>query len=118
MIQRIDFPSDLIIGMHVTGDVTEADIQPWAAMLDQKTDQPRKLRVYIEYENVNMVTLRAAIADLKFDLSHLNDFEKAALVSDKSWTNLPAAVANFLPSLEAKQFTTAEKEQARQWIQS
>ena len=118
MIQAIDFPSDKIIGLHLTGDITEADIKPWAALLDQKTQQPAKLRVYIEYDNVNMVTLRAAIADLKFDLSHLSDFEKAALVADQTWTNLPTAVANFLPNLEAKQFSTAEKEQARQWIQS
>ena len=118
MIQPIDFQSDTIIGLRMTGTITEDDIKPWAARLDQKSDRPEKLRVYIEYEDVDEVTAKAALQDLKFDLTHLGDFEKAALVSNKTWTSLPALAANLIPNLEVKQFAPAEKEQARQWIKS
>ncbi|WP_338875112.1 STAS/SEC14 domain-containing protein [Spirosoma sp. SC4-14] len=118
MIQPIDFQSDNIVGLRMTDKITEADIKPWATLLDQKSHATDKLRVYIEYEDVDAITLKAALQDLKFDVTHLGDFEKAALVSDKSWTNLPAFVANMLPNLDAKQFSPSEKEKARQWITS
>lgn len=118
MIQPIDLQDDTIVGLHVTGTITAADIQPWATLLDQKSKQASKLRAYIEYENVDTVTLRAAAQDIQFDITHLGDFEKVALVSDQSWTNLPAFIANVVPGLMAKQFSPAEKEQARQWIKS
>lgn len=118
MIQPIDFQSDTIIGLRMMGKLTEDDIKPWAARLDQKSDKPEKLRVYIEYEDVDEVTAKAALQDLKFDVTHLGDFEKAALVSDKAWTNLPVLAATLIPNLDVKQFSTAEKEQARQWIKS
>lgn len=118
MIQPIDFQSDTIIGLRMTGKLTEDDIKPWAVRLDQKSDKPGKLRVYIEYEDVDEVTAKAVLQDLKFDLTHLGAFEKVALVSDTTWTNLPALAANLIPGLDTRQFSTAEKEQARQWIKS
>lgn len=88
-------------------------MKPRAARLDRRSNKPEKLRVYTEYEDIDEVTAKAALQDLKFDLTHLGDFEKAALVSDKTWTKLPALAANLIPNLEVKQFSIAEKEQAR-----
>ncbi|QJW91203.1 STAS/SEC14 domain-containing protein [Spirosoma taeanense] len=117
MIQLIDFSSNRILGFRLSATITEDDIRPWAALLDQKSNQHDKLRAYIEFDDVGTVTLKAAFADLKFDLTHLGDFEKAALVADQSWTSVPTSLGNLVPGLEARQFSSAEKEQARQWIQ-
>ena len=58
------------------------------------------------------------MADLKFDITHLGDFEKAAFVSDETWTKLSTFMASLVPGIDAKQFSTNEKEAAKQWIQS
>jgi hypothetical protein len=89
MINPIDFQAPNVVSLRMTGKITEADIKQWTSALDKQSDRPGKLRVYIEYEDVDSVTLQATLADLKFDLTHLGDFEKAALVADQSWTAVP-----------------------------
>ena len=117
MIQPIDLQNPDIVGFRMTGTITEDEIKAWAARLDRQTNQPGKLRVYIEAEDIDSATTDAVMQDLKFDLTHLGDFEKAAFVSDETWTKLSTFMANLVPNLEAKQFSPDEKEQARHWIQ-
>ena len=58
------------------------------------------------------------MADLKFTITHLGDFEKAAFVSDDTWTKLSTFVANLVPGIDAKRFAPNQKEAAKKWIQA
>jgi hypothetical protein len=117
MIAPINFEQKNIVGFTMTGNVTDDEIKQWASALDRKSDGPDKLRVYIEAEKLDDVTLDAILADLKFDVTHLTDFEKAAFVSDTALSKLSSFMAGLIPGLETKQFSLDEKEQAKQWIQ-
>ena len=118
MITAIDFQDDNIVGFQMTGKITQDDIKPWAEKLDRKSDTLGKLRVYVEVEDMDAVTAKAALADLKFDVTHLGDFDKAAFVSDDTWTKISTFLADLVPSINAKQFSLDEKEEARQWIKA
>lgn len=118
MIKPIDFQEENIIGFQMTGKITEDEIKAWADRLEQQTHQAGKLRVYIEADNIDDVTMDAVLEDLKFDISHLGDFEKAAFVSDETWTKLSAFMGKLVPNLEAKQFSMDEQAEARQWVKS
>lgn len=117
MMQPIHFEQKNIIGFTMSGKVTDDEIKQWASALDRKSDGPDKLRVYIEAQDLDGVTLDALLSDLKFDVTHLTDFDKAAFVSDTALSKLSSFVAGLIPGLETKQFSLAEKEQARQWIE-
>lgn len=118
MIQPVNFQEENIIGFRMEGKITDDEIKSWADLLDRKSDAPRKLRVYVEATNIDDVSLEAVMADLKFDLTHLGDFEKAAFVSDEAWAKLSAFAAKLVPNIDAKHFSTDEKEAAKEWIQS
>ena len=118
MISPIEFNKENIIGFRMSGKITETEIKNWASLLDQQSDEPRKLRVYVEADDIDDVSLDAVMADLKFDLTHLGDFEKAAFVSDETWAKLSTVAAKLVPNIEAKHFSMDEKEKARQWIES
>ncbi|GAA4400092.1 hypothetical protein GCM10023187_12870 [Nibrella viscosa] len=118
MIEGIEFDIPNIIGYRISGHITTADIKPWAELLDATIKEQGKLRLYVEYDGIEGLTWNAVKEDLKFDINHLSDFEKAAVVTDKTWVNLPALAANILPNLEVKTFTFAERPQAIQWIKS
>ena len=118
MITPVKFQSANIIGFRMAGTITEDQIKSWAALLDQKSETPKKLRVYVEAEDIDDVSLDAVMADLKFDLTHLGDFEKAAFVSDETWAKLSAFAAKLVPKIDAKHFSLDEKEAAKEWIES
>lgn len=118
MITPIKFKQENIIGFRMSGKITGDEIKDWAALLDQKSDRPRDLRVYVEADNIDSASANAIVADLKFDITHLGDFEKAAFVSDETWTKLSTFVANLVPGINAKQFSPDDKEAARKWIES
>ncbi len=118
MIQPVKFQEENIIGFRMEGKINEDEIKSWADLLDQKSDASRKLRVYVEAANIDDVSLKAVMADLKFDLTHLGDFEKAAFVSDDTWTKLSAFAAKLIPNIDAKHFSVAEKDEAKEWIKS
>ena len=117
MITPIKFQPETIIGFRMSGKITEHEIKAWAALLDQKSEKPHKLRVYVEADDIDSTSADAIMADLKFDLTHLGDFEKAAFVSDETWAKLSAFAAKLVPNIEAKHFSMDEKEKARQWIE-
>ncbi|GAB3765521.1 hypothetical protein GCM10028817_47790 [Spirosoma pomorum] len=50
--------------------------------------------------------------DLKFDLSHLTDFDKVAVVTDKQWLS----ITSVLPGLGVRFFKFSEQEPVRQWV--
>ncbi len=116
MIQPINFDQDNIVGFTITGKVSAADIKQWASSLDQQRTDVGKLRVYIEVQELSDVTLDAILADLKFDVTHLTNFEKAAFVSNSALSNLSSMAAGLMPGLETKQFSLVEKEKAKRWL--
>lgn len=118
MITPTNFPQDNIIGFQMSGKITEAEIKAWADKLDRKSEKSRKLRVYVEADDIDSTSADAIMADLKFDLTHLGSFEKAAFVSDETWAKLSAFAAKLVPNIEAKHFSMDEKEKARQWIEA
>ena len=118
MITPINFKQENIVGFRMSGKITESEIKEWASMLDQKSDKSDKLRVYVEASDIDETSLDAIMADVKFDLTHLGDFDKAAFVSDEVWTKLSTFAAKFVPGINAKQFDADETEAAKKWIQS
>ncbi len=116
MVQPIDLHSDRIVAYQFSGKITADEIKSIADLLDKKTDRTEKMRFYAEYTTADGVTPKAIWEDLKFDLSHLTDFDKAAFVIDSDVLGLSAQVANLVPGLEVKYFKPDEQAQARQWV--
>lgn len=118
MITPIDLQADNVVGYRIDGNFTAADIQPLIDKLNVRLERHEKLRVYAEYVEIDDIQWRAVWKDLKFDFSHLTDFSKVAVVTDKEWLGLSAGIANLVPGLDVKFFKFSEQEQARQWVKS
>ncbi|QKZ11535.1 STAS/SEC14 domain-containing protein [Spirosoma sp. KUDC1026] len=118
MITPIDLQADNVIGCHIEGTVTAAELQSLYDQLTPRLEQHDKMRVYAEYIEIDGIEWEALWKDLKFDLAHLTDFEKAAVVTDKAWVGLSARLANIVPGLDVKFFKFSEQEQARQWVKN
>ena len=69
-------------------------------------------------ESFGGISFEALIKDLKLGFSHIKEFEKKAVVSDKTWVaKLADWGGQLIPSLEVKHFSIEEKEKALAWVQ-
>lgn len=118
MIQQLDLHDNNVFAYRIDGEVTADELKPLTTILDEKTKQHDKLRIYAEYVGIDNISLKALWEDIKFDISHLTDFEKAAIVTDKEWIGISAGLANLIPGLDVKFFKFSEQEQAQQWIKN
>ncbi|GAB3718426.1 hypothetical protein GCM10027592_61360 [Spirosoma flavus] len=117
MIQTIDLNNDRILGYRIDGDITLESITPLIAEVKSKVaHHPGKLRAYAEYISIGSISPGAFWEDLKADAQFLNNFEKAAVVTDKDWVGLLDKVGNLFPGLTIKVFPFSERDLALQWI--
>jgi len=87
--------------------------------MEEMLKEHNKLRVYAEVEEIGGMSVHTLMKDIHFKLKHWQDFEKEAVVSDKSWLESWVSIADKLfPHIEVKHFSTDEKEKAKEWIKA
>ncbi|HOV87809.1 MAG TPA: STAS/SEC14 domain-containing protein [Syntrophobacteraceae bacterium] len=119
MIELLDLQLPGVVGMRICGRVEKADILRVARAAEETLSRGFKLKVYVELESLEGVSLEAFVEDLRFALPHLKDFKKKAVVSDKGWlTRLGEMTSRFFPAIEVRHFSWEEKQQAREWVAS
>ena len=119
MIQIVPIPVDKVIGLRISGKMEKADIDKAAEAIEEKLIMHDKVDLYAEIASFEGISLEALVADIKFALPHLRDFEKQAVVSDKHWIEHLVAIGNKLfPSIEVRHFTFDQKDEALKWVLS
>jgi hypothetical protein len=107
--------ADLITVM-VTGKLDKADYESLISETEEKLRTYGKVSVYWEMVDFNRWQLSGLWPELKFDIKHLNDFNKVAIVGGKKWESMLASVANPFTTAEIRFFDLSEREQAMAWV--
>lgn len=116
-VKLIPHKPDHIIGLEIDGWIDTEDIDRVVKLVEPRLDAGEKLRIYAEVNNWSGISLGAFIKDLRFSLQHVQDFDKEAIVSDKKWLEVLAALGNTLfSSMEVKHFNLNEKDRALEWL--
>ncbi len=119
MIELIPIESENVVGIRIDGKIEKADMEKITRLIDERLQTYEKLRIYVELESFGGISFEAFIKDIKLGFSHLKQFEKKAVVSDKTWVaKLADWGGQLIPSMEVKHFTWEEKEQAKAWVQA
>jgi len=117
MIEIIPFQEKNILGLRLDGRIEDEEFDEIVAKIEEMLKEYEKLRVYAEIENIGGMSVNTFMKDIHFKLKHWKDFEREAVVSDKSWLESWIGIADKLfPNIELKHFTFEEKEEARKWI--
>jgi hypothetical protein len=106
-----------VIGLRASGKVSAEDYKNvLAPTLDRALADGGKLRLVYElgagYEGFES---GGVWQDLRLGASHLNSFERMALVTDVDWMRHAANVLGFLMPGEIKVFPLVEREAAVAW---
>jgi len=117
MFRAVDYPDENLLALYIGGTLTKADYQGVVPTLEKKVQQYGKVNVYLEYQGVEDVTLKALWEELKQDVKHLTDFNRAAVVSaDTTLVKAGAAIGSAVTATDIKHFNPDEKAVALQWV--
>lgn len=117
MIEQIPLPIDNVVGFRINGKISADDVSRVTDVIEARLRRHPKLRVYAEVDRFSGMSMEAFFKDISFSLRHLRDFEREAIVSDAAWLRRLAGIGGkMFPGIEVRHFSTAEKDQALEWI--
>ena len=117
MLELIPFEEGNIIGFRLSGRIEDESFDEAAAKMEEMLKEHKKLRVYAEIEEIGGMSVNTFMKNIHFKLKHFTDFEKEAIVSDKSWLETWISIADkIFPHIEVKHFSPEEKEEAKEWL--
>lgn len=115
----IPFHDDRVVGIRLDGSISRKEIDEIWALVEEKLQRNKKLRIYVEYVRFRGIEFKALLKNIPKKIQHFSDFEREAVVSDKAWLARFIHVGDrVFPSIEVRHFSFDESEKAMYWIQS
>lgn len=110
-------PSD-VIALRLVGVITAADYRDMLVpLMEKKLAEHDKLKcLLVVGDDYATYSAGAAWEDAKFDLGHLTDFRRIALVTDVAWMANTAKLFRPLLPYELAVYPMAELDAAKSWI--
>lgn len=98
------------------GTGTEEDMRDFREAMKTKTLQEEPVNVLVVFKNIEGVTTKALVEDVK-NTTFIKSVGKGAIVSDDTFNGFSAIVPKVIPGVEIEQFSLDELERARAWVQ-
>ena len=116
MFKAVDYPDQNLLSFTIAGTLTKADYAAVVPILEEKVKRWSKVNVYLEVGEMDAMTLSALWEELKQDVKHFNDFNRAAIVDNGSaLLKATALVTTALTPAEVRYFPVAQKTEALRW---
>lgn len=103
------------ISLCVIGKLTDRDYKKFSPQLDRLVAEHGRVRALIDMTAFEGWTLKAAWDDFILGVSHWNDFERCALIGDRSWERASVIALNALSKSNVRFFTANERREAWVW---
>jgi hypothetical protein len=117
MITILPISAGNLIAIRISGVITKSDYPEFLQLAKQKVKEFEDIRLYMEIENFQEITLQSIWEEIKFEFRYFNNIDKLAIVGEKDWHRRSASIITALTTAEVRYFDKTEKEQALAWIQ-
>lgn len=116
MITVLAEPAPDTLAIRMSGILKKEDYDVILPVLKDKIERHDKINLYVEMDQVDEVTSGALWSDIQFDVKHLNDFDRVAMVGDKDWLKWMSKFTDPFSQAEIRYFDQNEKDQAARWV--
>ncbi len=116
MVSQIATVKEDLVAVSVSGHLDKHDYEQIIPVLENKIAQFGKINLYWEMVGLEGWRLDGLWKDLKFDLKHVNDFRKVAIVGDKKWEEWIATMIKPFTTAEVKFFNELHRDEAMTWV--
>lgn len=107
-----------VIEVVINGKLVREDNEELLPQLEAAIDANGLIRLLLRMEGFTGIDVRTAIEDIKFDLRHVGDLERIAVVGDRLWEEWVTRIGGFLFAGEVRYFDVSKRREAEQWILS
>lgn len=106
------------IAMEFDGQATKEDLIKFDKVVEEKFGEKGNFNIYMVVYDFDGGTVKAMLEEMKIDVKRWSQYQKLAVVSDKSLLESMTELSGFLPGIKAKHFDMDEMETAWEWIKS
>jgi hypothetical protein len=105
-----------LLVIHVCGQLTKEDYEKILPEFERLVWLHVKLRVLFEMTDFQGWTAGALWEDTKFEMHHLNDIDRLAVVGEQEWQQGMTAFYQPFTKATIRYFDQADATQARNWL--
>jgi hypothetical protein len=117
MITILPVTAGNLIAIRISGVLVKADYMEFLTLMKQKVAEFEDVKLYMEIENFQEITLQSIWEEIKFEFKYFNNIDKLVIIGEKDWQRRAASVLAALTTGEVRYFDKTEKEYALAWIQ-
>ncbi len=116
MIEIFDVPDPNIVGIHLSGTLTEDDHEAFASHLRDQMEAHTTIRALFEIEDVDGWEPEEQWEDLAFDIRLVQDVDKVAVIGADPWEPLADKIELLFPSSLIQTYEDADREEGLEWL--
>ena len=116
MHELLDFPDPNLFGVELSDTLTEEDYEVFASDLKNHLEQHTTTRALFVMNDVDDWEPAERWEDLAFDIRHLRDLDKVAIVGDDLWETWLEKVELLFPMSTVRTYAAEDREEAIQWL--
>jgi hypothetical protein len=117
MIEVLGEGSGKVFGMRVSGKLLHQDYQQFVPRLEKLIEEHGSIRCLVEMLDLHGIALRALWDEIKFDVRHVRQIERCAVVGDRAWEAWMTRLSRPIFSNAAiRFFDVTERDRAWEWI--
>lgn len=105
-----------ILEVGLVGTLVKEDYPPLIGEFHRLVALQGKIRVLLDMSRFHGWDAGALWEEIKFDLQHLNEMERLAVIGDKKWQHAIARFAEAVLPTATRYFDEADAAQARAWV--
>jgi len=118
MIEILAGTSGKILGVQLSGKLTDEDYRLLTPQLEQIIEQEGAIRMLCVLEDLHGWTAKAAWDDLQLDIKHHSAYERLAIVGESKLDEFMAWVSKPFVKGEVKYFPREHVDEAWKWIRA
>ena len=113
---QVESGGGTFLTVHASGTLVKADYGDFVAEFDRLVGRHGKLRVLFDMTGFKGWDAGALWEEIKFDVTHLTDMERLAVIGDRRWHHVMTDFFKPFAPVTTRYFDHAEAAEARRWL--
>lgn len=105
-----------VLVVNLIGTLVKQDYPPLVAEFKRLAARYGKIRVLLDMTRFEGWDASAIWPEIKFDVEHLNEMDRMAVVGEKRWQHAIAEFAKPLTTAQTRYFDGSESTEAAAWL--